>query len=183
MVIRDAQISDINKIFELAQSLSYNDTSLAEEGFLVSGYSEDNYEKFLGKSFFYVALIEEKIVGYRLAVEVGNPAHLQNYTSFHRVTWLSNELFEVDKLIYLAQSGTAVDYQRRGIASATLQHLINQNPNHSLFCAIAEKPLRNQASISFFEHKGFQRIGYFKPEKFKNISEYMSGRYALIKKK
>jgi len=62
-----------------------------------------------------------------------------------------------------------------------LNKLYEQYPEHTCFCAIAEKPIRNHASISFFENKGYKREGYYKPTRYKDIDEYMSGRYALIR--
>lgn len=181
MIIRNAILADIPSIFKLSTSITYSQESKSDMGFLVAGYTEEKYASFIDKSFFYVAIIDEKIVGYRLAIEVGNPNHLQRYTSLDKVTWLSHDLRKVDKLIYLAQSGISPEYRRRGIASATLEHLYKLYPEHSYFCAIAEKPVRNHASISFFESKKYKRIGFYQPEKYKDIDQYMSGRYALVK--
>lgn len=181
MIIRNAICEDIPSIYNLSQSITYSDKSKSEMGFLVAEYNEEKYTDLLGKSIFLVAEQDNRIVGYRLAVEVGNQEHKQIYTSLDRITWEIADLRKMDKLIYLAQSGVATDCRRRGIASATLEYLYQVYPEHSYFCAIAEKPVRNHASISFFENKGFRRIGYFHPEKYQNIDEYMSGRYALIK--
>lgn len=181
MIIRNATLADIPAIYKLSHSITYNENSKSDSGFLVAEYTEEKYAEFIGHSIFLVAEIDNNIVGFRLALEVGNPAHLQKFTSFNRCTWETVDLRNVEKLIYLAQSGISTDYRRMGIASATLNELFEMYPEHSYFCAIAEKPVLNHASISFFESKGFQRIGYFQPEKYKNISEYMSGRYALIR--
>lgn len=181
MILREATLSDIPQIYSLSQTITYNSEAKSESGFLVAGYTAEKYSELLGKSIFYVAVENERIVGYRIAVEVGNLSHKQIYTSFHRVTWENVDLRDVDRLIYLAQSGVHPDFRRRGIASLSLYHLYEKYPDYSFFCAIAEKPVRNSASIAFFESKGYQRIGFFRPEKYKDIQEYMSGRYALIR--
>jgi hypothetical protein len=70
IIIRKTQEADVVSIVELSNKNTVNNVQISANGFLVSGYQKETYITYSKEAqYFYVATIEDKIVGVLLAFD------------------------------------------------------------------------------------------------------------------
>lgn len=148
----------IPRILELAQARSLDavdSTVASQEGFLVSGYTEDVYQARLADAeHFYVAVKGADVLGFLLAYsdERIEPDEWLN----HRIkTTLGS--FLVIKQICVARAAA-----RQGIASQLYHHVMEQWTSHPVIAAVVSEP-PNEASAQFHRKLGFVELTRMRP--------------------
>ncbi len=141
----------LSQVATLAQTYELGDLSpvtAGETGFLVSAFSEKDYQKFMQyDDHFYVSLAGETVAGFLLA-----------YTSdkIQPNEWL-NMLIKSrhpDPFILIKQICVNRNFTGRGIATSLYQHLFHEVPRYPHFAAIVRDP-PNLRSIAFHKKLGF----------------------------
>ena len=138
----------------LAQTYELNDLSsgtAGETGFLVSAFSERDYQKFMQyDEHFYVSLAGETVAGFVLAYTSDN---------IQPDEWLNNLIKSrhPDPFILIKQICVDRDFIGRGIATSLYHHLFHVAPRWPHFAALVRDP-PNLRSIAFHKKLGFYLV-------------------------
>jgi predicted GNAT superfamily acetyltransferase len=147
--IRKAKESDVDTIVKLSDINTIKNVQNSSNGFLVSGYQKEKYIAYIDDAqYFYVATIDEKIVGVLLAFDdsVIKPDEQVN----NIIKYSLNEEFVLLKQIFVNP-----EYKNKGIASKLYKHFYKMiDDKLYIACAIVNEPV-NYASIKFHEKEGF----------------------------
>ena len=127
----------------------------SDEGFLVSGYSQEDYSEFL-KNFehFYVALVDERVIGFVFAYsckEIGDKSLSEKISRFAS-----------GDCLLVKQVCVHPGFKGKGVGSKLYCHLRKLSPDSDLFAAIVVKPM-NLSSAAFHEKAGFKKVFDFTP--------------------
>lgn len=154
ITVRKVKREDLSQVLEIAQSFSLSKLTrdqAAKSGFLVSEFSLEAYERYLQSNhYFFVAESQHKIVGFLLAYESSDIPPNETLNTLLK-TNLQNS-FVLIKQICVAKGSTGL-----GIASRLYQHLFETATTPRFAAAIVMEPY-NEASISFHERKGFNKL-------------------------
>lgn len=153
---------DIPAIALLQSDLLLKNNENAEKGFLVSGYTEEEYYKFLDSyEFFYKATIDGKIAGCLMAFN--SESILPEDETNQMLKQCAKEEFVLIKQVFVSRN-----HGRKGIADLLYNHLSKQiKSERALIAVIVSEPL-NIPSIKFHEKMGFQEYMWFYPKKDKD---------------
>lgn len=153
-----ARPGDESQIAEVACAVKISlaeGTEESDRGFLVWPQSPETYRERLDLSeHFLVARAEDKVVGFLMAYSRPVLQELQR-----GMTYEDNILsFALSRggqdIIFIDQIAVVPTAARRGVASRMLDHLGRGAPNAHLIAGIIHKPVRNTASIRFFQTHG-----------------------------
>lgn len=154
ITIRKVQREDLSQVSEIAQSLSLSRLTVAQaekSGFLVSEFSLEIYEQYLqSKQYFFVAESNKKIVGFLLAYESTDIAPDETLNTLLKTNLQTS-------FVLIKQICVAKDQKGLGIASRLYQYLFETASTPRFAAAIVMEPF-NEASISFHERKGFNKL-------------------------
>jgi len=148
--IRSANLEDAIKIYELAtsNSLSKQKSRKLANGFLVSDFTIEKYEKYiLNNRYFFLIEDQDEIRGFLLAFtkEEINPDELVN----KKILAYSSYDFVIIKQICVAPG-----YHHKGYGSVLYSFLMDE-VKQNIFAAVVLEPI-NQASVGFHEKMGFR---------------------------
>ncbi|PKQ62015.1 hypothetical protein BZG02_13830 [Labilibaculum filiforme] len=151
-------IEDIPAIASLQSELLLKNTKNAEKGFLVSGYSNKEYEKFLAcYDFFFKACINDKIVGCLMAFNSENI--LPDDETNLMLKFTAKKEFVLIKQVFVSRN-----YAKSGIAALLYQHLATLiKKDRAMLAVIVSEPL-NVASCKFHKKMGFTEYLHFTPK-------------------
>ena len=127
-----------------------------DRGFLLSGYSESDFEAFLERSTVYGAFASAAFVGFVVVEAVA-------FERLDSITWhLSTEelrILEAMDLVWIRMLAVLPQVARRGIGTALYHRLYQEYESTGLLTGLYEHPLDNRASRRFHLQLGFSRIG------------------------
>lgn len=162
VLVRIANQRDIAEIIEIMQmNLLKNkntENAASKAGFLRGEYSADYFAKAIAdfpKQIALVAIQNDKIVGY----SIGQSFDLVEQSIFDNL----RSFCDVNKNnFYHRQIAKLPNTKGVGMALVTkLIEQLRQEKYEATLCMIAEKPLKNQASITFHQSQNFTRAGEF----------------------
>jgi ribosomal protein S18 acetylase RimI-like enzyme len=154
-------------------------------GFIVGSLTSDEIQSFLRKSGrLYVAYAGTLGVGYLLTTGIeefygyfskdlnAGTSHHQESAEFRDAeeNWNILDHLKNDEFIY--HIATRRNQSRLQVGSQLIEHLFSDFPGRSFVADVMVEPVRNEASIGFFERCGFARIGtidYYKYGQFGDI--------------
>lgn len=156
IMITDARPEHLAEIVVLARANQLEgptetNANLSERGFLVAGFTEQEYSDFLRTAeYFYVLLDKNRVVGFLLAY---SRCRIQDDD------WLNTRLKNRfrDRFVLIKQVCVATEYTSRGLASDLYQHTIKKADGAPLMAAVVLTPA-NVRSIRFHEKLGFQMV-------------------------
>ena len=153
---------DIPAISDLQAELLLKNTNKPEKGFLVSGYTEEDYQNFIDHyDFFYKATIDDKIVGCIMAFNSENI--LEEDETNQMLKFCAKKEFVLIKQVFVSRK-----YAKNGIASLLYQHLAEQaQSDRALLAVIVAEPL-NVASCKFHQKMNFIEYLRFTPKEDKD---------------
>lgn len=155
--ISPVTMQDIPAIASLQSELLLANTKNAEEGFLVSGYSEKDYQKFLDcYDFFFKATIDDKIVGCLMAFN--SESILPEDKTNLMLKFCAKKEFVLIKQVFVSRANG-----NKGIAALLYQHLGKQiKSDRAMLAVLVSEPL-NVASCKFHQKMGFTEYLRFNP--------------------
>jgi predicted GNAT superfamily acetyltransferase/lipid-A-disaccharide synthase-like uncharacterized protein len=175
--ISPVRVQDIPAIASLQSDLLLKNTKKAEKGFLVSAYSQEEYQKFLNcYDFFYKATLEGRIVGCLMAFNSENilPEDETN---------LMLKLGSKKEFVLIKQVFVSRDCGKKGIANSLYQHLEKQmESDRAMLAVIVSQPF-NVASCRFHEKMGFREYLHFHPKADKDGKERERSAWIRLPKK
>lgn len=151
LIIRPASHSDVSAIADLAAAAELPSSSDSPSGgFLVSGFSAEDYCRFLDtNALLFVAEDDGLAVAFLLAWELDN----QRNPSTVEVAMREAS----PRAIVIKQVAVASAFRGNGIGRDLYGELQNSAPYRPLVAAIVSEP-RNKASEKFHESLGFRLI-------------------------
>lgn len=156
--IRKSKYEDIDEILRISQLNTITNLKDTSSGFLVSGYTKEKYIEYLDSTeCFYVAVIEEKIVGVLLGF---NKESIQTSD-------IVNSLIKYSlttEFVLIKQIFVDPEFHNKGVANELYNSFIETLPQEtSLACVIVDTPF-NFASVNFHTKMGFEKILQITPE-------------------
>lgn len=148
------QIADIAKELTIPANISGEALERwCVSGFLVSGYTVDEYTSFAVRRHFYAMLTENVVASFLLGYSENEPVAPNDFGSrFIR------ERFGKSNII-IKQIGTSPSYMGRGYARL-LYGFLHQVPKSDLYAAIVKSP-PNRGSERFHKALGFEECATF----------------------
>ena len=167
MIIRVAEQRDLDGIVSLAEEWELKDPNAGEsedtvQGFLVSGYSKEDYKAFLESGAVLLVAAANgsgELAGFLLA---GDPT-LFRWSAYLQAS-LSREDFE--SVLVIKQICAKRMQVRRSLGSSFYRYLSDTFPGRVLAAAIVLEP-PNTASIRFHEKLGFVKMLEFSEDGIK----------------
>lgn len=165
--ITKSQIKDILQIqkdLSIGAGLIESGATVAENGMLISGHTEDALYEYIdnGGVIFASRAVGGEIAGYLIVVP-GFLFTLKYLTA--SVRWSAGEdaermkrLLDKGEFVYLDQIAVRWKDQRTGIATELLEHFERRYAGNEVVVMIMTAPLRNIASIKLFEENGYRKI-------------------------
>lgn len=158
--IRMARRQDIGEIYRLSQELAIermDEAAMEKGGFLVSGYSEAEYEALLDShEYFYVLLLEGEIAGFVIAQ---SSDAMEDGLVYRLIRTLDDGPF-----VYIQQVCIGLMYQHMGYGQALYQRLLDGETAPAYACVVEGEKLTNVRSISFHEKMGFTKAFQYTPD-------------------
>ncbi len=151
--VRRAEQSDLSSIVTLANrlALASGESDSPEGGFLVSGFSESDYARYLDTiDYFYVYTDNDKIIGFLLA----HPS--QSIDLNNRVDSVLKNVY-IGDFILIKRIGVHPDHQRAGVGTKLYDFLLNNTPDSAFLAAVVLAPF-NEASIRFHQRFDFRHL-------------------------
>ena len=180
-MIRTANTDDATGIFEIDASVRVTDlanSSAVAHGFLISDFSADDYKQMISNSVTLVFEEDSKLLGFVMGWEQDSPQMAETCDVLAEVQWQGQNILELDKLMYVGQIGVLPEAARRGIGTKLHRALFDKCPERNFYTSIVEAPVRNNASISFFQKLGFVRVGSWSTdEEYYGLQDYAEGWY------
>jgi predicted GNAT superfamily acetyltransferase len=138
--LRDLVIGDLDEVLQINQGArpGVGDLDMARLQALVSWCAHAR-----------VALRADRVVGYLLALEPGQPYASENYRYFeHTMT----------EQVYVDRIAVAESHRGQGIGAALYQDLFERRPDRAICCEVNVVPM-NAPSLRFHERLGFEPVG------------------------
>lgn len=156
--ISPVTLQDIPAIARLQSELLLANTPHADEGFLVSGYSEQEYRQFIGcYDFFFKATRNGQLVGCLMAFNSENI--LPHDETNQMLKSCAHKAFVLIKQVFVSR-----EHGKQGIAAALYQYLSRQvATDRAMLAVIVSEPL-NVASCKFHQKMGFENYLQFRPK-------------------
>ena len=150
--IQNASENDLDKILEISELNKIINVKDTSAGFLVSGYTKEQYLDYLTKAdCFYVAIVDNEVVGVLLAFYDNKIQEDEIVNNIIKYSLLSN--FILVKQIFVNPK-----FSSYGIAKKLYNHLFqNMSDNISFATVIVDKPF-NHASVKFHKKIGYEKI-------------------------
>jgi GNAT superfamily N-acetyltransferase len=163
MIIRKAKTGDESAIELIANSIKLKDKGPNNKGFLVYILNKEDYQKRIQLSdYFYVAELDNKIIGFLMCYDDETLTHLKNMKLIRHEDSIANYLISQNKpFVFGDQIGVLYDYSNKDVGSSLIKHLIEdmkKDDINKLYVAILHKPFKNKASLDFCKKLGFRFI-------------------------
>jgi ribosomal protein S18 acetylase RimI-like enzyme len=158
ITVRTAQTADLARIVAIAEARALSSTDIRvapSQGFLVSGYSRDDYAELLERAeYFYVAVDGEEILGFVVAYgreRVGEDE------------WLNREMsLYFPNFTVIKQVATAPAASNRGVGALLYQRVLERNLQVPVIAAVVAEP-PNRASTALHQKHGFRPVADITP--------------------
>lgn len=136
--------------------LDSNDQANGSTGFLVSGFSREEYLAFLS-NILVATTLDGVLAGFCLAfLRHEIPVGLSGADAVVKVA--GNEDFLLIKIVAVHPG-----YIGQGIGAALYRKLLRHHPSMCFYAAIVELPMRNEKSFRFHTRFGFRRVAEYTP--------------------
>ena len=147
---RPEHLDDVVALAQMRQLPKQATAEASENGFLVSGYTRDEYASLLVKAeYFYVALDAGRVVGFIIAYGADRVGADE---------WLNLRLVgRLEDVVIVKQVCTHPDFARRGIASALYEQVLHRCRDQPVVAVVVAEPL-NIASTQLHKRLGFRRF-------------------------
>lgn len=167
VAIRKAAVGDMDAIYRVAER-SRLEIAGSEGGFLVSGFSEDHYSKFItaGRRVMFLVAVdgEDRIAGFLFGYTSDYVSNLPVHTSEDKIFEL---LGPKSRFFVIKQIAVHPDFRRQGVAQAlyrsVLSDLAKTRTVPHIFATIVTAP-RNLASEAFHKDLGFRPVLTHSPD-------------------
>jgi N-acetylglutamate synthase-like GNAT family acetyltransferase len=186
-MLRDATISDLEKLQELHNRVQLDITKLGDpeyeslvqkKGFLLGTDEAHDMSEELEKAYkFSIAEEDEKILGYLIA----DHRHEQKFYDDEYKTWFNTELkdfyYSNPKGMTIATVVVDPDHAGEGIASSMLNELETQLKTDNieyLFSIVVLAPVTNCPSIVWHTKSGFRRLAMGRPRRLFELDNFSS---------
>ncbi len=154
MIIREANVSDISSIYDIAVENQLHQGTHIQNGFLVSAYDVETYTRYL-KEGNTILVVEKnhKVVAFLLTFlsEKLDDSVLANKLMLSHAT----RPFAVIKQVCVKKG-----FQRQGFGKALYEHFTD-HVFRDVYLAVVTQPY-NEASIAFHDKLGFKKTFHFK---------------------
>lgn len=156
--ISPVSMQDIPAITSLQSDLLLNNINDSEKGFLISAYTETEYQQFLScYDYFYKATVNDKIVGCLMAFD-SEDILPEDETNLMLKACAKKE-FVLIKQVFVSR-----DCGESGVATLLYQHLGKKiDSDRAMLAVIVSDPL-NIASCRFHKRVGFTEYFQFTPK-------------------
>jgi len=154
MKIIKANKKHLFQIFNLAKNFgieNFPQEELQNKGFLVSGFSAEDYTEFINTTeHFYLYFDNKKLAGFILAY---------NRQQIKPDEWLNNEIKNREKEGFVLVKQIVVDdaWQGKGIARQLYEYLFTRMNENVCYAVIVTEPV-NLRSINFHTKLGFEKV-------------------------
>lgn len=147
---RPEHLDDVVALAQMRQLPKQTTAEVSEGGFLVSGYSREEYSSLLVKAeYFYVALDAGQVVGFIIAYGADRVGADE---------WLNLRLVgRLEDVVIVKQVCTHPDFARRGIATALYDQVLRRCRDQPVVAVVVAEPL-NVASTQLHKRLGFIRF-------------------------
>jgi hypothetical protein len=151
---------DIPEIFSLVASLDIARPETAQQGFLRSRYSKDEFRRFMDQGYVTVASLHGKLVTFLVAIPWASDDLTLEHQLVSAVTWTGQSYSDAtdpvyQDAIYIAQIGVDPALTRKGIRKHLYGDLIARHLKSHLISAVIEQPTLNVVSATFHIALGF----------------------------
>ncbi len=156
--ISKVSVADASQIVELQNELLLNDRRDYKDGFLVSGFREEQYRDFAVRyEYFYKIVVHGELAGVLLAYE---SKHIEmDEKSNMLLKYALNKEFVLIKQVFVSP-----DFQRKGIASFLYDYLQDIIGGKKPLVAVVVLDPFNSGSSYFHQEKGFHEFLNFVPD-------------------
>lgn len=167
--------AQVDECYAIVQSQPSDRKGASTHGFMHGHQSRSDWDRYLKEKLFFVAVCQEEVRGFVIAVSLGGPDtdHLEGARG--SVSWEQEGVLEIPNLYFVEKIAVLPAAHGQGIGRAVYEHLFSVHPESTFFTALVEKPLHNQASEAFHSKMGFTRVGTFRDSAFGTLEEYQSG--------
>ncbi len=173
----------IQKEFTVLDSLLEGSAKESQTGFLISAYQLDELQRFLSNDGWgFLALSQNLPAGYVMA---SSGASFLNRHPNTDLTWNSSALevryrkdYEAGNFEYLDQIAVTEAVHRRGVADRLHEEFVRKGTKPLKLAAVLDEPIRNRASINFFESLGYEKVGSFFTAELRGVKNVKSTVYA-----
>jgi len=156
--ISKAKTEDALEISKLQQKLLLNNNKNSTNGFLVSAFTEEDYQNFIETyNHFYIARMEGKICGVIMAY------HSNLISSSNQTNMLLKYSLKSD-FILIKQVFISPEFSTKGIATKLYNHLFEQESNSLPYVAVIVSEPINVASYKFHLKHNFSNYLDFEPD-------------------
>jgi len=158
--LRPGQHDHIPEIFSLVASLDIARPEAAQQGFLRSRYSKDEFRRFMDQGYVTVASLHGKLVTFLVAIPWASDDLTLEHQLVSAVTWTGQSYSDAtdpvyQDAIYIAQIGVDPALTRKGIRKHLYGDLIARHLKSHLISAVIEQPTLNVVSATFHIALGF----------------------------
>ena len=156
--ISKVSVADASQIVELQNELLLNDRRDYKDGFLVSGFREEQYRDFAVRyEYFYKIVVHGELAGVLLAYE---SKHIEmDEKSNMLLKYALNKEFVLIKQVFVSP-----DFQRKGIASFLYDYLQDIIGGKKPLVAVVVLDPFNSGSSYFHQEKRFHEFLNFVPD-------------------
>ncbi len=160
MRIRKATLKDLEGICEVAQSVKLDYENPQDQGFLVYVLDKEDYTKRINSSdYFYVALSEDKVVGFLMCYDNENLNDLIENRELDHQDMLTKRVSEQQgEYIFGDQIGIITDKALEKVGTSLMEALFDtmkENLIYEMYVGILHEPFINEASKQFCTKLGF----------------------------
>jgi GNAT superfamily N-acetyltransferase len=158
IIIKKAEENDIDEILKISKKNTITNIEDPSSGFLVSGYTKQQYLEYVGYAdYFYVAKIDNKVVGVLLAFNDDKIKQSELVNSIIKNSVKHN--FVLIKQIFVDP-----EFKGKKISAKLYNFLFETAPKDFDFAAsIVGKPF-NIASVKFHKKLGFNKLMSITPD-------------------
>lgn len=163
MRVRHAQPQDAGVIHQIAAPLKIDYKNPQAHGFLIYVLDEEQYRKKIVVSpFFYVVEVGEQIKGFLMCYD---DKTLQELVKEEKMSHEGNLprfiLQQPPPYVFIDQIGVQKTESKSGLGTAMVETLFEEMRSGEIpaaYVAVAHEPVRNTASMKFFQKHGFRKI-------------------------
>ena len=179
MIIRKANLGDLEGICKVAEAVKIDYDHPQKDGFLVYGLNQERYAQRLKSSdFFYVALSDEKVVGFLMGYDNETLKNLMKDGELAHEDMLTKRVSEQeDTYIFGDQIAVIPNRTLSGVGSSLMQTLFEDMRRaliNMMYVGILHEPGMNTASKKFCE-----KLGFTHQENVMNSDNHKWGVYKL----
>ena len=162
-IIRPAQLSEIDTMLEIQASYERR----CDDGFLVSGYSAEEFRRFISDSDTTVHCVTmgERLAGYCIVSNI----HTYDALVAQSRTKPRNT---APHARYVTQIAVSTTHLRKGLGTRLLRAATLES--NTIVTDVVWKPVHNRRSHSFFLAHGFTELGHLELESYRDSAAISS---------